>query len=149
MVDKSLPTENGSRVSDGSALKRVTLSIFGVVVGAIGIFAAFVLAGLGEGWGAPFLFSLPLVGLYPIVLVRLHYQRRSVSSFTMGMLLLLAAVIADISLGLLTVQYEITYFVDAYEGMFFWLVLWGIIWFLWQVLAAYELIALRASDIDY
>ena len=63
----------------------------GILLALAAIFLAFFPAGAGHGWGAPFVVSLPLLAILPIVLVRSRTGSRTGMAWDIGVVVLAAA----------------------------------------------------------
>jgi hypothetical protein len=103
----------------------------GLALAALAQFIAFFLSAGGEGWNAPFLFSVILFAVYPLTLMRMFDIGRT--SNRPDVLLLVVGLSADMLLAIGTYSGESRYFarIMSYPAPYAWLALWG----LWQGLA--------------
>jgi len=111
--------------------------VAGLLCAALAQWLAFLMAGAGHGWVAPFFFSHFLFLLYPLA-----FLRRVTNSGSLGVdaTLVSFGVILDIVLLFMTVSGEAQYFMRVVSlsiAPMIWILLWG----LWQVVAVSSLLA--------
>jgi hypothetical protein len=115
---------------------KFALVLAGLVCAAFAELLAFGMAGAGEGWLAPFFYSILLFIAYPLVFVRtVGVSRHWV---VVDLLLMAVAVLTDVLLIYGTYSGEATYFMRVWDlGLFapMWIGVWG----LWQVVTAHRL----------
>lgn len=98
----------------------------------------------GEGWIAPFALSMPLVVLYPVVLVRA--VAASPRSARLEWVLVVVAALLDLFLALLLTGEDAAKLVDVWRKAAAPVLVWFVLWTTWQVLVLRRLgIVRRAS----
>jgi hypothetical protein len=116
-----------------------------VIYGAIGLSTwllteviALALAGAGHGWGAPMVFSLPLVLLYPTLFVRVFWSESK--NRLVDACVLATAAALDLLLLLSPRVEDLGYFSTMWNGDAGWVVAWLALWAGWQMLAVAALL---------
>ena len=118
----------------------------GIVLALIAIFLAFFPAGAGHGWGAPFFISLPLIIIYPFVLIRNRIGRGT--GIGPDVALVGLAIAADIALCWHAVDYRAERLRMPNEStvpgvdrsVFPIFLLWLLLWLHWQFVALRSLL---------
>ena len=119
----------------------------GFGLAALAQFLAFMLAGAGHGWGAPMFVSMALWFLVPLTLV-MAWPTEQTSKLLIALVALIAlgadALLVNRSLD------ELSYigrYVQVNGAIGYTIIgLWLALWFCWQVLLLYSLVARRGRD---
>lgn len=119
---------------NGQSRYRPGLAAFALASALMMLVVAFMLAGLGHGWCAPFMPSLIATPIIPV----LALIERRLSFRFYGCFFLAIAFVTDWWILHATQTDEPTYFAKAWQNdrefVYFWLAIWGG-WQLWLILA--------------
>ena len=118
----------------------------GVVLAMVALFLAIFPAGAGHGWGAPFLFSIPLFIIYPMALIRSRTGHGT--GIVPDIALVATAVVADIALCWSLIDYRTEWVRTPRESLvpgvdrsvFPIFLLWLLLWLFWQFVALRSLL---------
>jgi hypothetical protein len=105
-----------------------------VVISAACIVVALALAGAGHGWGSATLVSLASLVTSPLAVVA-WAKRRSVTGKRIALLLVVAAIGANVALVSLTKAEGVHYFERAWSSGREFVIVWAVLWAAWQVVA--------------
>lgn len=128
-----------SRSTIGGSMIRIVGSIGAGTLLWLGTQAiAFGMSKAGDGWIGPTAWSLPLVALYPIALVRLG--RRRLGGIKADAAMLTMAVTLDVLLAYNIERQELGYFALAWDVAPSLVSTWFALWMGWQIIAFATLI---------
>ncbi|MBI3937092.1 MAG: hypothetical protein HY323_08955 [Betaproteobacteria bacterium] len=116
-------------------MANIGLASFGILYGMVALLVAFLVAGAGQGWLALMLFSLPLFGVVPAVLIL--WRHRALKAARAARVALAALAVA-LDAGLLvasTFEERAGGYVSiAWEQAPLEVTLWFLLWGAWQLL---------------
>ena len=122
-------------------MNKLTLSAIGVILWLAAQALALMLGAAGHGWGTPFLVSIPLIVLYPAILIRASVLYIKGSAIDAG--ILFVAILLDAYLVMETVLEDGSYFLRIWKASPAVVIGWVDLWLGWQVVIAVSMIRSR------